>query len=86
MVDVGVPVISTPVAGIPEIIGHERTGLLVEEKDPESLADAIDTLLGSRTLREMLRASAIAKIRAHFDLARNVKTLKRHLLAGVSPC
>lgn len=83
---VGVPVISTPVAGIPEIIGHERTGLLVEEKDPESLADAIDTLLGSRTLREMLRASAIAKIRAHFDLARNVKTLKKHLLAGVSPC
>ena len=83
---VGVPVVSTPVAGIPEIIDHGRTGLLVEEKHPESLAGAIDALLGSRTLRDALRASALTKVRTDFDLARNVRTLKEHLLSSAAPC
>ena len=40
-----VPVVATNVGGIPEIVTHEKTGLLVPPNDPQSLADAINRLL-----------------------------------------
>ncbi len=42
---VGAPVVSTRVGGTPEIIDHERTGLLVEPGSPRQLADGIRRLL-----------------------------------------
>ena len=41
-----VPVVATPVTGIPELVEHERTGLLVAEHDPRARADALGRLLG----------------------------------------
>ena len=43
-----VPVVATNVGGIPEIVTHEKTGLLVPPNDPQSLADAINRLLENR--------------------------------------
>jgi glycosyltransferase involved in cell wall biosynthesis len=40
----GVPSISTNINAIPEALVHEKTGLLVEPEDPESLAEAINRL------------------------------------------
>jgi len=40
-----VPMISTSVAGVPEMVLHEKTGYLVPEKDPRALADKIIHLL-----------------------------------------
>ena len=40
----GAAVISTTVSGIPELIEHERDGLLVPPGDPLALADAIERL------------------------------------------
>ena len=40
-----VPVVSTFVAGIPELIEDGRTGSLVPEKDPAALATAIERLM-----------------------------------------
>ncbi len=40
----GTPVISTTHAGIPEMIGHEKEGLLVPPRDPKSLAAAVQGL------------------------------------------
>ena len=37
-----VPVISTDVTGIPELVEHERTGLLVPQHDPDAIAAAIE--------------------------------------------
>ena len=37
----GVPVVSTTHGGIPEVVAHERTGLLAPERNPEILADHI---------------------------------------------
>jgi glycosyltransferase involved in cell wall biosynthesis len=47
------PVVATPVAGIPEIVQHGKNGLLVPEKDPKKLASAIQTLSSNQSkLRE----------------------------------
>lgn len=44
----GTPVVSTNVAGNPEIVAHRRTGLLVPAGDPEALAAAIVETLEDR--------------------------------------
>jgi glycosyltransferase involved in cell wall biosynthesis len=48
------PVISTPVEGIPEVIANEQNGLLVPTEDPASLARAIERLLADPALRQRL--------------------------------
>jgi len=67
----GIPVVSTPVSGIPELIESERDGLLVPPNDPASLADALDRLLTSAELRERLGRAARAEIEAHFSIDRS---------------
>jgi len=42
------PVVSTNVCGIPEVIINNETGLLVQEKDPAALADAIRKMINNR--------------------------------------
>jgi glycosyltransferase involved in cell wall biosynthesis len=49
-----VPVISTEVAGVPELIEHQKNGLLVEQRDAHALADAMELLLGSPAARNCL--------------------------------
>ncbi len=41
------PVISTPVGSITEIIGHDKTGLIIQPENSNALADAISSLLDS---------------------------------------
>jgi glycosyltransferase involved in cell wall biosynthesis len=67
----GVPVISTPVSGIPELIHQEREGLLVPPNTPVALADAIDRLLTCPELRERLARAARAKIETYFSVDRS---------------
>ena len=52
------PVIATTVGGIPEMIAHGKTGLLVPPRDARSLADAVVTILQNHTLRESMRLHA----------------------------
>lgn len=46
--DVGLPVVSTRVAGVPEMVDEGKTGLLVPEHDPKALADGIQMLIVDR--------------------------------------
>ena len=80
----GVPVVSTAVTGIPEIIETGYTGILVEEKNPHALAQALQRLLDSAPLRKQLREAALQKVRQDFNLAVNVKTLTGYFMAGRS--
>ena len=45
-----VPVVASNIGGIPEIVTHEKTGLLVKPNDPQSLADSINRLLKDKEL------------------------------------
>lgn len=54
----GLPVIATTVGGIPELIEHEVTGLLIPPHDPAALALAIERLSGDPELRVLLGSAA----------------------------
>lgn len=73
----GIPVISTPVSGIPELIDDGKTGLLAAEKDPESLAKGIARLFQDRELRETLRENGFSVVMSQFDIRKNVAQLSR---------
>lgn len=64
----GVPVIATPVSGIPELIVAEREGVLVPPNSPEMLADALDRLLAQPELCDRLALAARAKVEAWFSV------------------
>jgi colanic acid/amylovoran biosynthesis glycosyltransferase len=67
----GTPCVSTDVTGIPEVLHHGETGLMVPQHDPPSLAEAIDRLLTDPTLRIRLASAARRLIEAEFDVHRN---------------
>ncbi len=50
----GKPVVASDVGGIPDVVTHEETGLLVPEKDPRALADAVCRVLGDSALARRL--------------------------------
>ena len=53
-----VPVVATNVGGIPELITHNETGILVPPDNPEKLADAINNLLLDKSKSEKLTENA----------------------------
>lgn len=71
----GIPAISTDVAGIPEIIDHDQTGFLVPPENPPALADAMQRILLSPELRIHLGREGRLKAERDFDLRTNVGVL-----------
>lgn len=62
------PVIATPVGGIPQVVNHDVNGLLVAPGDIDGLAAAITRLMKDPVLRERLGAGARATIESGFSL------------------
>lgn len=56
----GLPVVATDVGGIPEIVAHQKSALLVEARQPRAMADALALVLGSDALARDLTAQARA--------------------------
>ena len=69
------PVISTPVSGIPEVVRDGETGLTVPERDPAAIADAVERLIADPALAGEIAERASALVRAEFDMARNIDHL-----------
>jgi glycosyltransferase involved in cell wall biosynthesis len=63
----GLPVVSTPVSGIPELVRHQTNGLLVPPDDPAALADALQRLAADPKLRRRLGAAGRASVAERFD-------------------
>jgi len=77
----GTPCVSTDVTGIPEAIRNNDTGLLVSQRDPQGLADAIEKLLGDFDLRLRIAKSARRLVESTFDIKQN-KTLLKNIFSG----
>jgi glycosyltransferase involved in cell wall biosynthesis len=71
----GLPVISTPVSGVPEIVDEGRAGVLVPERDPLATAAAVERLLDRPAEREQLAAAGRHRAGLHFDLRKSARTL-----------
>ncbi len=84
----GVPVIASRHAGIPELVDHNRTGVLVPEGDDVATADAVTRLGADGALARQLAASARAYIEAEFQLERQMArygALLQCVIAGHHP-
>jgi glycosyltransferase involved in cell wall biosynthesis len=73
----GIPVISTSVVGIPELIESECDGLIVQSNNPPELACALERLLGDSQLRDRLACAARTKIEERFSIDRSAEQLVR---------
>ncbi len=71
----GVPVVSTPISGIPEMIDDGVHGLLASGS-AASLADAVQCLLGDATLHANLARAARERICERFDSRRTTVALR----------
>lgn len=61
----GVPVVCTPVGGVPDIVADGQEGLLVPVGDPAALADALVRLAGQPALRQALGQAGRRRVLAH---------------------
>ncbi len=72
---VGVPVVASRVAGIPELVEDGETGLLFTPSDWDELATRIDSLLGDEALQARLTEQARAKVASEFDTRKSAKEI-----------
>ena len=71
----GVPVISSRIAGIPELVTDGKTGLLFAPSDWDELAQCIERLLSDKALGETLAQNSKWKITSEFDTRKSATTL-----------
>lgn len=64
----GLPVVSTNVSGIPELVEHQGSGLLVPPGDPAALASALQTLIEDAALRRGMGAQGRERVVAEFRI------------------
>jgi glycosyltransferase involved in cell wall biosynthesis len=88
----GIPVVATSVGGVPSLVAHEETGLLVAAGDPGALAEALGRMVRSPALRERFGAAARRHAAEEFcaertaekymRLYRSMANGERHVVAG----
>ena len=71
----GKPVVATRVGGIPELVEHRVSGLLVDRGDKRAAVAAFAELAGDSNLRKSMGNSGAAIVREKFDLKQNVQKL-----------
>ena len=74
---VGLPVVSTTVGSIPDVVRNGETGFVVPPRDAASLADRIRVLLNDGELRSQLGRAGRALVERHYSLDRMLDELER---------
>ena len=72
----GVPVISTPVGSIDELVRHEETGLMVPPQDVAALTAAIARLLDEPALAQRLASAARAWVSERYSRERMLDSME----------
>lgn len=71
----GIPVVSTRLSGIPELVRHKDTGLLMEEGDLESLVEALEILIKDPEVGRELVSRAHQYLEEEFSKYVNLERL-----------
>jgi glycosyltransferase involved in cell wall biosynthesis len=74
-----IPVVSTRLSGIPELVVHEQTGLLASPADPDDLARQIRRLMSDPSLRASLATAGTDHVRAEFAQDVNLNRLLSYI-------
>jgi glycosyltransferase involved in cell wall biosynthesis len=77
-----VPVVSTRISGIPELVEDGVTGLLVPPRDPSALADALERLERDPELGRRMGQAGRSKVLRQFDLADNTAQLAKMMVGA----
>jgi colanic acid/amylovoran biosynthesis glycosyltransferase len=78
----GVSVIASRVAGIPELVEEGQTGLLFAPSNWDELTEALDRLASDPTLRRRLGAAGPARVAEEFDIRTSALRLRRLFQGG----
>ena len=70
-----IPVISTRLSGIPELIKEEYSGLLVDPRDDVALADGMKRLLRDEIFRRRLSQQGYQYVKDNFNIKKNIELL-----------
>jgi glycosyltransferase involved in cell wall biosynthesis len=79
----GLPVVATMHGGIPEAVHSGEDGLLVPEKSPEQLAEAMLKLMGDATELARLSRNAAASVRTNFGAETQVAAMEDVYLSAI---
>ncbi|MEZ7196469.1 glycosyltransferase [Pseudodesulfovibrio karagichevae] len=82
----GVPVAATDVSGVPELVTHERTGLLCPSNDPDALAGIIRRALTDDDLRRTIIPAAVERAHAVFNNKKLIRDLGEIYKSHGVPC
>ncbi len=80
----GLPVVSTTLAGVPEMVADGKSGLLVPPRSPEKLADALEPLLKRPGLAWWYGRRGRMRAGRMFEVRNTVRQFK-HLLLEQTP-
>lgn len=78
----GLPVVTTDVSGIPELVTHGETGWLVKARDPKALAAAIRKMMDEPDLRLLLAQAGARNVRARFSSEPGIDFVAKRLRAS----
>jgi glycosyltransferase involved in cell wall biosynthesis len=84
----GKPVVATRTGGIPEMVEHGRTGLLVERSSPAQLAEALATVLGDASKARSMGDAGRRRLQDNFSAALHVAQIQElytHVLEAARP-
>jgi glycosyltransferase involved in cell wall biosynthesis len=73
---VGLPVITTAVSGIPELVENNQNGLLYQPHDVDGISSGILELLSNGDKRRQLGSAASKKVREQFSIEQAAMQLK----------
>ncbi len=79
----GLPVVGTRVGGIPELVQHEETGIVVEPETPSALADALTRLLKDEQLRQSMGQRGRERVLAFHTMERMIGETQQILMDAV---
>jgi len=69
----GCPVVATAVGGMPELVVHNETGLLIPPRDPVALAKALPLLAENEETRKRMGTASKKRVQQFFSIDRMVQ-------------
>jgi glycosyltransferase involved in cell wall biosynthesis len=80
----GLPVVSSQLSGIPELVENSRSGILVEPRDARGLSDALIQLYENPQLRRKMGEAGREKVVREFNLQKNAERLAKLFLSHIN--